>query len=157
MSQHGPAQSRSAAHQAAGGGRHHTRCHRDTRSRHTSMCLLGTIVGPFVGLVRAISVKFAFALCVYFDKMPGGKCKFQPAWLQHTDYRHWVRPEPSDPYRAMCALCQKTVDIATMGESALKSHQKGERRRSFRRTAKEREAEITALEREINAKIGLLS
>ncbi|XP_070390112.1 uncharacterized protein [Dermacentor albipictus] len=92
--------------------------------------LLGTIVGPSVGLVRAISAKFAFALCVCFDKMPGGKCKFQSAWLQHTDYRHWVRPEPSDPYRAKCAICQKTVDIATMGESALKSHQKGAKHRS---------------------------
>lgn len=60
---------------------------------------------------------------LYFDEMPGGKCKFQSAWLEHGEYRHWVRPETSDPYRAKCTICQKSVDIATMGESALKSHQ----------------------------------
>lgn len=62
--------------------------------------------------------------------MPGGKCKFQSAWLEHSEYRHWVRPETSDPYRAKCAVCQKSVDIATMGESALKSHQKSAKHRS---------------------------
>ncbi|KAH7951197.1 hypothetical protein HPB52_006254 [Rhipicephalus sanguineus] len=62
--------------------------------------------------------------------MPGGECKFQSAWLEHSEYRHWVRPETSDPYRAKCTVCQKSVDIATMGESALKSHQKSAKHRS---------------------------
>lgn len=71
-----------------------------------------------------------YSVRLYFDRMPGGKCKFQSAWLEHSEYRHWVRPETSDPYRAKCAVCQRSVDIATMGESALKSHQKSAKHRS---------------------------
>lgn len=62
--------------------------------------------------------------------MPGGKYIFEPAWLHHMEYHSCVRRQSSNLYRANCAICPKTVDIATMGKSALKSHQKGAKYRS---------------------------
>lgn len=55
--------------------------------------------------------------------MPG-KCKFQSAWLSNDDYKLWVAPDTANPHCAKCTRCRKTFDIASMGESALKSHAK---------------------------------
>ena len=44
--------------------------------------------------------------------MPG-KCKYNTAW---------IAPDPHDVSKARCKLCIKSIDLANMGEAALKSH-----------------------------------
>ena len=51
-----------------------------------------------------------------------GKCRFKPSW--ETEYK-WVQ-KTNDIRKAHCRVCLKTIDVGGMGESALKSHQKGE-------------------------------
>ena len=51
-----------------------------------------------------------------------GKCRFKPGWL--TEYS-WVQ-KTNDIRKAHCRECMKTIDVGGMGESALKSHKKGE-------------------------------
>ena len=53
-----------------------------------------------------------------------GKCVFSLAWTKHDSYKHWVLPVSSDRHKAFCRVCKKNIDIAKMGESALKSHNK---------------------------------
>ncbi|KAG0443729.1 hypothetical protein HPB47_014592 [Ixodes persulcatus] len=52
--------------------------------------------------------------------MLGGKCKFQLlGWTTKT--RQWVRTDTNDSFRAKCAISRKSIVVATMGESALKT------------------------------------
>ncbi|XP_049270810.1 uncharacterized protein LOC125758087 [Rhipicephalus sanguineus] len=55
--------------------------------------------------------------------MPG-QCNFQESWLSHVAYKDWVAPDPMSSHRARCRPCAKTFDVSSMGESALKSHQR---------------------------------
>lgn len=55
--------------------------------------------------------------------MPG-KCTFQQSWLSKDPYKDWILPDPASANRAKCRPCGKTFDISSMGESALRSHQK---------------------------------
>ena len=65
------------------------------------------------------------AVVKHFAIMPGGKCVFQEQWLQKTEFRRWLASVPGNKRQAKCTLCKKVVDIAAMGESALRSHAKG--------------------------------
>lgn len=49
---------------------------------------------------------------------------FNSVWLHAEKYKLWLE-RVEDPGRAKCKLCQKTFDIANMGEAALTSHAKG--------------------------------
>lgn len=49
-----------------------------------------------------------------------GKCIYNPTW--RSKYK-WVTATV-DKHKAMCSACRKDIDIGTMGESALKSHEK---------------------------------
>ena len=51
-----------------------------------------------------------------------GKCVFNLAWTKHKDYKMWISPVSGDRHKAFCKACKKSIDIAKMGESALKSH-----------------------------------
>lgn len=62
--------------------------------------------------------------------MPG-KCGFNPEWTQKEQYRPWLEPLKGDRTKARCTLCPKVFDIASMGESALRSHMKGEKHKSL--------------------------
>lgn len=57
--------------------------------------------------------------------MPG-TCHFQTSWLNHPDYKSWIQAGKMSTY-AYCHLCRKDIDIKTMGESALRSHAKGQK------------------------------
>ena len=57
--------------------------------------------------------------------MPGGDCQFSDTWLIHEKYREWIALVASDRTKARCKVCFKNIDIANMGESALRSHAKG--------------------------------
>ena len=49
-----------------------------------------------------------------------GHCRFNPAWLRKRQYAKWLRAVPGDPEKALCSACQKGIDIAVLGESALR-------------------------------------
>ena len=42
-------------------------------------------------------------------------------------YRGWVKSLKSDKHKAFCCVCDRVIDITTMGESAFKSHMKAEK------------------------------
>jgi hypothetical protein len=51
-----------------------------------------------------------------------GKSLFQLKWLKDNS---WVQ-KSSDIEKVHCRVCMKNIEIGGMGESALKSHEKGE-------------------------------
>ena len=55
-----------------------------------------------------------------------GKCVFNRKWLSDAKFS-WVKEFKGDKHEAMCCVSHKVIDIERMGESALKSHMKGEK------------------------------
>ncbi|GBN63461.1 hypothetical protein AVEN_148793-1, partial [Araneus ventricosus] len=53
--------------------------------------------------------------------MPGGKCVFNPLWLNKQNYKTWLS-STNDKHKAKCSLCNKEIDIGRMGEYAVKAH-----------------------------------
>ena len=53
--------------------------------------------------------------------MPANKFIFQKGWLLKYP---WVVDNADSKVKASCKVCRTDIDIASMGESALKSHQK---------------------------------
>lgn len=64
-----------------------------------------------------------------FTMSRNSKCVFNRAWEEAEDYKNWVKALKGDNRKAVCVLCQKAVDVSSMGESALKSHMKSEKHR----------------------------
>ena len=60
--------------------------------------------------------------------MPG--CVFQDKWLSDDMYRIWICKEKC-MNSAFCKLCQKSIDLSTMGKSALDSHAKGKKHKDM--------------------------
>lgn len=57
--------------------------------------------------------------------MPG-KCLFSDRWLENSSYKLWLERD-ADKFKAKCRVCMKAFDVSNMGESALKSHEKGKK------------------------------
>ena len=57
-----------------------------------------------------------------------GKCVFNRKWLSDAKFS-WVKEFKGDKHKAMCCVCNKVIDIESMGESTMKSHMKGEKRK----------------------------
>ena len=57
--------------------------------------------------------------------MPGS-CVFNDSWLANPEYSQWIA-RVGDRRKARCKVCLKDLDLAKMGECALKSHAKGAR------------------------------
>ena len=57
--------------------------------------------------------------------MPG-KCSFNHKWLTMEEYK-WVRQVKGNLKKAICIVhvCNKTIALTSMGESALRSHKAG--------------------------------
>lgn len=97
---------------------------------HIVLCLY--LVCAYSGcFVRCLFPRVAYGACsdpviraFRWHRIMPGKCKFQSAWLSNDDYKLWVAPDTANPHCAKCTRCRKTFDIASMGESALKSHAK---------------------------------
>ena len=53
--------------------------------------------------------------------MPANKCIFQKGWLLKYP---WGVDNADSKVKASCKVCRTDIDITSMGESALKSHQK---------------------------------
>ena len=48
------------------------------------------------------------------------KCVFNLKWEFDVSNRDWVKSLKSDKHKAFCCVCDRIIDITTMGESALK-------------------------------------
>ena len=55
------------------------------------------------------------------DIMP---CVFKEKWLKNVKFNKWIARD-KDCTRAYCTVCHRSVDLSTMGTSALRSHMKG--------------------------------
>ena len=57
-----------------------------------------------------------------------GKCVFNRKWLTNPNYR-WVKEFKGDEHKLAghCCIYNKVIDIECMGQSALKSHVKGDK------------------------------
>lgn len=53
-----------------------------------------------------------------------GKCIFNSKWLKNDSYKGWLKCT-EDKHKALCTVCNRSIDVSAMGESALKSHMKG--------------------------------
>ena len=59
----------------------------------------------------------------FIFQMPG--CTFQSKWLSDERFKGWLKEVPNNRNTAECTVCQKTVDLSTMGSTALTSNAKG--------------------------------
>ncbi|KAL3888330.1 hypothetical protein ACJMK2_000700 [Sinanodonta woodiana] len=57
--------------------------------------------------------------------MPG--CKFQDKWLTNNAFKSWIRKDTSNSHGAFCQLCNKSIDLTSIGKTALTSHSKGKK------------------------------
>ncbi|GBN85657.1 hypothetical protein AVEN_88560-1 [Araneus ventricosus] len=51
-----------------------------------------------------------------------GECIFNNAWLEMPAYKMWLQRNVSDVHSARCTMCYKNFSVASMCESAVKSH-----------------------------------
>ena len=54
-----------------------------------------------------------------------GKCHFQDIWLQKEQYKDWLVKDVKNVNSARFSVCRQSFTIATMRESALRSHGSG--------------------------------
>ena len=59
----------------------------------------------------------------YLFKM--GKCKFAGSWLEHEQYKPWLKPVSGNDREAYCSFCKKKISVTSMGINALRSHMLG--------------------------------
>ena len=63
--------------------------------------------------------------------MPRRKCTFQDVWLKHEKYKEWIERDVSDSNSARCCACRKSFCMASMGESAVRSHGEGAKHKTL--------------------------
>lgn len=68
--------------------------------------------------------------------MPPGKCLFSDRWLQFSHYKDWLS-RGRDKYSARCTVCMREFDVSNMGETALRSHSKGQKHAELTRQKSE--------------------
>ena len=56
-----------------------------------------------------------------------GKCVFFMGWIQKEEYKNWIAADRTSKSKARCRICNKSFDVASMGEAALQSHMKGKK------------------------------
>ena len=56
-------------------------------------------------------------------------CVYNKNWNFDSPFKDWVEPVKGDKHKACCSFCNKKIDLSNMGEAALKSHMKGEKRK----------------------------
>ena len=59
------------------------------------------------------------------------KYVFNRKWLTGAKLS-WVKGFKGDKHKTMCCVCDEVINIESMGESALKSHMKGEKHKTKR-------------------------
>ena len=68
---------------------------------------------------------------LFFCVATMGKCVFNVKWTTDEKFKAWIAADPSSKTKAMCVLCNKTIDISSMGEAALQSHMIGKKHKSL--------------------------
>ena len=56
-----------------------------------------------------------------------GQCLYNKKWEHDPQYKAWVSAYKADKRKALCHWCDRTIDVSSMGESALKSHSRSEK------------------------------
>ena len=51
-----------------------------------------------------------------------GKYVFFIGWIQKEEYKNWIAADRTSKSKARCRICNKSFDVASMGEAALVSH-----------------------------------
>jgi len=62
--------------------------------------------------------------------MPHGNTKFQERWLSEKDSQGnllatWCEPDLTDPYKALCLVCNKRFSCSNSGNAQIIAHAKG--------------------------------
>ena len=59
-------------------------------------------------------------ICAAFDvkSTMSKKCVFNLKWELDMSYRDWVKSLKSDKHKTFCCVCDRVIDITTMGESS---------------------------------------
>ena len=57
--------------------------------------------------------------------MVRGVCTFKHVWFTESTFKDWIEKIPINERSARCKLCKKTLDISSMGKTALTSHSEG--------------------------------
>ena len=60
-----------------------------------------------------------------------GKCVFNGKWKADEKFRAWIAADPTSKTKAMCVVCNKAIDISSMGEAALQSHMIGKKHKKL--------------------------
>ena len=64
-----------------------------------------------------------------------GKVTFNKQWLEHPEYKEWVRSD-TDKYKAHCFVCKKSFELGKMGLRALTLHHGGKKHASLLKASK---------------------
>ena len=51
-----------------------------------------------------------------------GKCVFSAKWKANERFKAWIAADPKSRTKAKCTVCDRAIDISSMGEAALVSH-----------------------------------
>jgi len=62
--------------------------------------------------------------------MPHGNTKFQERWVSEKDPQGnlmatWCEPDLTDPYKALCLVCNKRFSYSNSGKAQIITHAKG--------------------------------
>ena len=78
--------------------------------------------------VHALAVVLPW-LCFRFVIM--GKCVFNRRWKADEKFEVWIAADPTSKTKAVCVVCNKAIDISSMGEAALQSHMIGKKHKKL--------------------------
>lgn len=68
---------------------------------------------------------------LFFRFVMMGKCVFNGKWKADEKFKAWIAADPTSKTKAMCVVCNKAIDISSMGEAALQSHMIGKKHKKL--------------------------
>ena len=60
-----------------------------------------------------------------------GKCVFSAKWKADERFKVLIAADPKSRTKAKCTVCDKAIDISSMGEAALVSHMLGKKHKNL--------------------------
>jgi len=79
----------------------------------------------FPHLWRFISIKYL----PFIVKM--GKCVFSDKWKANERFKAWIAADPKSRTKTKCTVCDKAINISSMGEGAFVSHMVGKKHKNL--------------------------
>ena len=61
------------------------------------------------------------------SKKRKSKCHFENEWLQHKDYKNWIKKVPDKEQKVYCTVCVTAISVADLRISVLDIHAKGKK------------------------------